>query len=60
VGLGLGGSGQSAVGHRRGLDTFALRFYRLLVRALRLSFDSVDRGLEEAARTLGAGPSSSV
>jgi molybdate transport system permease protein len=30
--------------------------FPLLVRALRLSFDSVDRGLEEAARTLGAGP----
>ncbi|MEW6267464.1 MAG: molybdate ABC transporter permease subunit [Thermodesulfobacteriota bacterium] len=28
----------------------------LMVRAIRLSFDSVDRGLEDAAGTLGAGP----
>ncbi len=30
--------------------------FPLLVRAIRLSIESVDRGLEEAARTLGAGP----
>jgi molybdate transport system permease protein len=30
--------------------------YPLMVRALRLSFDGVDRELEQAARTLGAGP----
>jgi molybdate transport system permease protein len=30
--------------------------FPLLVRAIRLSIDSVDRGLEDAARTLGAGP----
>jgi molybdate transport system permease protein len=30
--------------------------FPLMVRALRLSFDGVDRGLEQAARTLGAGP----
>ena len=28
----------------------------LMVRAVRLSFDSIDRGLEKAAGTLGAGP----
>ena len=31
--------------------------FPLLVRAIRLSIESVDQGLEEAARTLGAGPS---
>jgi molybdate transport system permease protein len=30
--------------------------FPLLVRAIRLSLEHVDRGLEEAARTLGAGP----
>jgi molybdate transport system permease protein len=30
--------------------------FPLIVRAIRLSFESVDRGLEAAARTLGAGP----
>ena len=30
--------------------------FPLLVRALRLSIEGIDRGLEEAARTLGAGP----
>jgi molybdate transport system permease protein len=30
--------------------------FPLLVRAIRLSFEAVDKGLEEAARTLGAGP----
>lgn len=30
--------------------------FPLMVRALRLSLDNVDRGLEAAARTLGAGP----
>lgn len=30
--------------------------FPLLVRAVRLSLESVDRGLEQAARTLGAGP----
>lgn len=30
--------------------------FPLLVRAIRLSIESVDRGLEDAARTLGAGP----
>ena len=30
--------------------------FPLLVRAIRLSIDSVDQGLEAAARTLGAGP----
>ena len=30
--------------------------FPLLVRAVRLSLDAVDRGLEMAARTLGAGP----
>lgn len=30
--------------------------FPLLVRAVRLSMEAVDRGLEEAARTLGAGP----
>jgi molybdate transport system permease protein len=30
--------------------------FPLMVRAIRLSFEAVDKGLEEAARTLGAGP----
>ena len=30
--------------------------FPLLVRAVRLSLEGVDRGLEQAARTLGAGP----
>jgi len=30
--------------------------FPLLVRAVRLSLDSIDKGLEDAARTLGAGP----
>jgi len=30
--------------------------FPLLVRAIRLSLESVDRGLEQAARTLGCGP----
>lgn len=34
----------------------AVMTFPLMVRAIRLSFDNVDRGLEEAARTLGAGP----
>ena len=34
----------------------ALMSLPLLVRAVRLSLESVDRGLESAARTLGAGP----
>lgn len=34
----------------------AVLAFPLLVRAIRLSLESVDRGLEEAARTLGAGP----
>jgi len=34
----------------------ALMSFPLLVRAVRLSLESVDRGLESAARTLGAGP----
>jgi len=34
----------------------AVMAFPLLVRAVRLSLDSVDQGLEAAARTLGAGP----
>ncbi len=34
----------------------AVMAFPLLVRAVRLSLDAVDRGLEMAARTLGAGP----
>jgi molybdate transport system permease protein len=34
----------------------AVMGFPLMVRAIRLSFDGVDRGLESAARTLGAGP----
>jgi molybdate transport system permease protein len=34
----------------------AVMTFPLLVRAIRLSLENVDRGLEEAARTLGAGP----
>lgn len=34
----------------------AVMAFPLLVRAIRLSLESVDRGLEDAARTLGAGP----
>jgi molybdate transport system permease protein len=34
----------------------AVMAFPLLVRAVRLSIESVDRGLEDAARTLGAGP----
>ena len=34
----------------------AVMAFPLMVRAIRLSFDSVDRGLEEAAATLGASP----
>ena len=34
----------------------AVMAFPLLVRAVRLSIESVDRGLEAAARTLGAGP----
>jgi molybdate transport system permease protein len=34
----------------------AVMSFPLMVRALRLSIESVDRGLEQAARTLGAGP----
>jgi molybdate transport system permease protein len=30
--------------------------FPLMVRAMRLSLENVDRGLEDAARTLGAGP----
>lgn len=52
-------------------ETFGLRFaftsagaslatavmsFPLMVRAIRLALDAVDRGLEDAARTLGAGP----
>ena len=33
----------------------AIMTFPLMVRAIRLSLDNVDRGLEEAARTLGAG-----
>ncbi len=34
----------------------AVMAFPLMVRAIRLSMDSVDRGVEAAARTLGAGP----
>jgi molybdate transport system permease protein len=34
----------------------AVMSFPLMVRAMRLSLDNVDRGLEDAARTLGAGP----
>jgi len=34
----------------------AVMTFPLVVRAIRLSLESVDRGLEQAARTLGAGP----
>ena len=34
----------------------AVMAFPLLVRAIRLSMESVDQGLEQAARTLGAGP----
>lgn len=34
----------------------AVMAFPLMVRAIRLSLDSVDRGVEAAARTLGAGP----
>jgi molybdate transport system permease protein len=34
----------------------AVMSFPLMVRAIRLSLDQVDRGLEDAARTLGAGP----
>ena len=34
----------------------AVMAFPLFVRAVRLSFDAVDKGLEQAARTLGAGP----
>ena len=34
----------------------AVMSFPLLVRAVRLSLENVDRGLEAAARTLGAGP----
>ncbi|MDL2280000.1 molybdate ABC transporter permease subunit [Desulfovibrio sp. OttesenSCG-928-G11] len=34
----------------------AVMAFPLMVRAIRLSFDAVDQGLENAARTLGAGP----
>ncbi len=34
----------------------AVMSFPLLVRAIRLSLESMDRGLEQAARTLGAGP----
>lgn len=34
----------------------AVMSFPLMVRAIRLSLEAVDRGLEEAARTLGAGP----
>jgi molybdate transport system permease protein len=34
----------------------AVMSFPLLVRAIRISLENVDRGLEEAARTLGAGP----
>ena len=34
----------------------AMMSFPLMVRAIRLSLDSVDRGVEAAARTLGAGP----
>src|SRR6266478_6145869 len=34
----------------------AVMTFPLMVRAIRLSLENVDRGLEEAARTLGAAP----
>src|SRR5215475_5013840 len=34
----------------------AVMTFPLMVRAIRLSLENVDRGLEDAARTLGAGP----
>lgn len=34
----------------------AVMSFPLMVRAIRLAFEATDRGLEEAARTLGAGP----
>jgi molybdate transport system permease protein len=34
----------------------AVMSFPLMVRAMRISLESVDRGLEDAARTLGAGP----
>lgn len=34
----------------------AVMSFPLMVRAIRISLENVDRGLEEAARTLGAGP----
>jgi molybdate transport system permease protein len=34
----------------------AVMAFPLMVRAIRLSLESVDQGLEQAARTLGAGP----
>ncbi|RPI43893.1 MAG: ABC transporter permease subunit, partial [Betaproteobacteria bacterium] len=34
----------------------AIMGFPLMVRAIRLSFENIDRGLEAAARTLGAGP----
>jgi molybdate transport system permease protein len=34
----------------------AVMAFPLMVRAIRLSLENVDRGLEDAARTLGAGP----
>jgi molybdate transport system permease protein len=34
----------------------AVMTFPLMVRAMRISLETVDRGLEEAARTLGAGP----
>jgi molybdate transport system permease protein len=34
----------------------AVMSFPLVVRSVRISLDAVDRGLEEAARTLGAGP----
>ena len=34
----------------------AVMSFPLMVRAMRLSLEAIDRGLEEAARTLGAGP----
>jgi molybdate transport system permease protein len=34
----------------------AVMAFPLMVRAIRLALDAVDRGLEDAARTLGAGP----
>ena len=34
----------------------AVMSFPLMVRAIRISLENVDRGLEDAARTLGAGP----